>query len=169
MSKILLCIPLLFSGCGSGGFKIGNDRYAPSGISAEALHEEAIDGVRVTIRSQGTHSVGDDSVAVNVTLYWSKLAPPAYEQELKLDNEGSYRATVDVDCRCAGLVKPLALPKLTGKFKLEKFDDKTLRGWFDVKFAGDIALTTGGVGFENSQVTANASFEAPRPVTLAPR
>lgn len=169
--RVLLSVSVaaVLSGACGGGFRIGNDRYSTTAVDAVAVDSDDVAGVRVKLQNSGTQQVDDDRIALFVTLYWPKNSPPPYERELKLDNAGDYRASIDVDCRCSGLVKPLSQPSVTGRFRLDRYSNQQLGGWFDVKFTGDIPLTSGGMGFENTQVTANTAFVAPRIENLTPR
>lgn len=167
-SSLCLFTALSFVACGSS-FTIGNERFSTRSVAATAIDDGAISGVRVTLGSQATRQIDGDDVEVNVTLTWPADSPPPTGREFKLDPQGTYRASVDVDCRCSGLVLPTVAPNLSGRARLDRLSTREVSGWFDVKFTGDIPLTSGGVGFTKSSVAASTAFSAKRSEPLSPR
>ena len=119
-------------------------------------------GVDIVLKSDPVASAVDDEVLARVTLLWDEGKAPPVGRDIAL-SEGVVVAVGRIGCFCGGKDGAFAEPVASGKVRFHVIDDKTVRGDFDLSFKGQVALTSGGILYDDDTLKVRAAnFEMKR-------
>lgn len=151
---------LFLAACGpSGSFTLPDRSYNADQIRASLMPAppEGKIGIDVELKSDPVAAAIDDEVSVRVTLLWDAESPPPKDRDLSI-GDGVIIALARIGCFCGGKDTAFTEPTVSGKVRFSEIDPKKgIKGDFDLSFKGQIALTQGGVIYDDATLKARAT------------
>ena len=158
--RVAFLLLLSLSACGpSGSFQVSSRNYYADQLTATRLQNppDGKAGLDILLKSDPEGNAVDDEVQVRVTLVWDASSPPPLNRELSI-SDGAIVAIARVACFCGGTGSTFSEPSVSGKISFTSLDDELgIEGSIDLSFKGQIALTSGGVLYEDETLRVRAS------------
>jgi hypothetical protein len=152
-------LALALSACGAvGHFEVGKTSYGGA-VSAEARPSDTFEGVAVHVSSDPVRDAVDDEVQATVVLLWARDTPPTLNKDLFV-SDNVFVPLIRISCFCGGREVAYTEPVPSGRVRFSKLEGTgsalKVEGELELTFKGQIALTSGGVLYDDETVKVSA-------------